>query len=166
MPSDTIPNKNFFRHCIVEALAFAGPEEQHSFGQDLPNEGAVLLDLDLLLLTFCHCRVIFPHHCLKKKQQKKRLENKDPSDLGLFACPDFCKRSGSQDRYLFDIMSIFSILFCCNAALRTTRGRMCVCMYVCLSVSISFFVIYSKNLQATHTSKFVIICNIFLRMPL
>ena len=50
--------------------------------------------------------------------------------------------------------------FCCNAALRTTRGS----LYVCLYVSFSFFVIYSKNLQATHTSKFVIICNIFLRM--
>ena len=43
-------------------------------------------------------------------------------------------------------------LFCCNAALRTTRG----CPYVR----------YSKNLQATHTSKFVILSNIFLRMPL
>ena len=41
-----------------------------------------------------------------------------------------------------------------------------VCMSVCLSEVISFFVIYSKNLQATHTSKFVIICNIFLQMPL
>ena len=41
-----------------------------------------------------------------------------------------------------------------------------VCLYVCLYVSISFFAIYSKNLQATHTSKFVILCNIFLRMPL
>ena len=39
-------------------------------------------------------------------------------------------------------------------------------MYVCMSVDVSFFAIYSKNLQATHTSKFVIICNIFLRMPL
>ena len=43
---------------------------------------------------------------------------------------------------------------------------MYVCQYVCLSEVISFFVIYSKNLQATHTSKFVIICNIFLQMPL
>ena len=43
---------------------------------------------------------------------------------------------------------------------------MSVCMYVCLYVSFSFFVIYSKSLQATHTSKFVILCNIFLRMPL
>ena len=24
-------------------------------------------------------------------------------------------------------------IFCCNAALRTTRGRMYVCMYVCMS---------------------------------
>ena len=43
---------------------------------------------------------------------------------------------------------------------------MYVCLYVCMYVSFSFFAIYSKNLQATHTSKFVIICNIFLRMPL
>ena len=40
-----------------------------------------------------------------------------------------------------------------------------VCMYVCMSL-LAVFAIYSKNLQATHTSKFVIICNIFLRMPL
>ena len=39
---------------------------------------------------------------------------------------------------------------------------MSVCLYVSLYVSFSFFAIY----QATHTSKFVIICNIFLRMPL
>ena len=32
-------------------------------------------------------------------------------------------------------------------------------------VVISFFAIYSKNPKVTHTSKFVIICNIFLRMP-
>ena len=32
-------------------------------------------------------------------------------------------------------------------------------------VSISFFAIYSKNLQATHTSKFEILCNNFLRIP-
>ena len=38
------------------------------------------------------------------------------------------------------------------------------CLYVCMSIS--FFVIYSKNLQAIHTSKFVILCNNFLRMPL
>ena len=42
-------------------------------------------------------------------------------------------------------------LFCCNAALRTTRG----CPYVR----------YSKNLQATHTSKFVILCNFFCGCP-
>ena len=59
-----------------------------------------------------------------------------------------------------------STVFCCNAALRTTRGSLYVCLSVCLYVSFSFFAIYSKNLQATHTPKFVIICNIFLRMPL
>ena len=58
------------------------------------------------------------------------------------------------------------MFFCCNAALRTTRGSPYVCMYVCMCVSISFFAIYSKNLQATDTSKFVILCNNFLRMPL
>ena len=41
-----------------------------------------------------------------------------------------------------------------------------VCMSVRPSVSFSFFAIYSKNLQATHNSKFVTLCNIFLRMPL
>ena len=49
------------------------------------------------------------------------------------------------------------LLFCCNAALRTTRGS----PYVRMRVSFSFFAIYSKNLQATHASKFVILCNIF-----
>ena len=39
-------------------------------------------------------------------------------------------------------------------------------MPVCMSRPISFFAIYSKNLQTTYTSKFVILCNIFLRMPL
>ena len=41
------------------------------------------------------------------------------------------------------------------------RGSLYVCLYVCMCVSFSFFAIYSKNLQATHTSKFVTLCNIF-----
>ena len=32
-----------------------------------------------------------------------------------------------------------------------------VCLYVCMSL-LAFFAIYSKNLQETHTSKFVILC--------
>ena len=80
--------------------------------------------------------------------------------------------SYSQERHqdlqiMYDMIVIF---FAATAALRTTRGSLSVCLsvclYVCLYVSFSFFAIYSKNLQATHTSKFVIICNIFLRMPL
>ena len=53
-------------------------------------------------------------------------------------------------------------VFAATAALRTTRGS----PYVRPSVSFSFFAIYSSKLQATHTSKFVILCIIFLRMPL
>ena len=52
-------------------------------------------------------------------------------------------------------------------ALRTTlEVCMSVCLSACLSVSISFFAIYSKNLQATQTSKSLTVCNIFWRMPL
>ena len=32
--------------------------------------------------------------------------------------------------------------FCCNAALRTTRGRMYVCLYVCMSVCLLFVHIF------------------------
>ena len=39
-----------------------------------------------------------------------------------------------------------------------------VSLPVSLSEAISFFAIYSKNLQATHTWKFVSLLNIFLRM--
>ena len=68
---------------------------------------------------------------------------------------------------LFTVSPQFSPfpVFCCNAALRTTRGSPYVCLYVRMSVSFSFFAIYSKNLQSTHTSKFVILW-IFLLMPL
>ena len=56
------------------------------------------------------------------------------------------------------------VTFCLlqNAALRTTLE---VCMSVRPSL-LAFFPIYSKNLEATHTSKFVTLCNIFMRMPL
>ena len=103
--------KTSWANVSLNVLAFAGPEEQHSFGQDLPNEGAVLLDLDLLLLTFCHCRVIFPRHCLKNNRKVDLRIRIHRIDLEIFACPDFCNRSGSQDRYQFHILSIFSILF-------------------------------------------------------
>ena len=39
-------------------------------------------------------------------------------------------------------------------------------MYVCLSVSISSFAIYSKNLQDTHSWKFVTLLKIVLQLPL
>ena len=75
-------------------------------------------------------------------------------------CVCVIKRCGTVNSFLD------GLIFCCNAALRTTRGSPYVHMSVCPSVSFSFFAIYSKNLQVTHTSKFVILCNIFLRMPL
>ena len=43
---------------------------------------------------------------------------------------------------------------------------MFVCFYVYMYVVISFFAIDSKNLQATHTTKFVILCNNFLRIQI
>ena len=61
-------------------------------------------------------------------------------------------------------------LHVCTSACLHVRMSATVCLYVCMSVcmsmGVSFFAIYSKNLQATHTSKFVILCNNFLRMPL
>ena len=44
--------------------------------------------------------------------------------------------------------------------LKTTRG-VCLSVVISLSVSISFFAIYSKNLQATNTCKFVTLLIIF-----
>ena len=40
-----------------------------------------------------------------------------------------------------------------------------VSLSVCRFEAISFFAIYSKNLQATHTWKCATLPNIFLRMP-
>ena len=73
---------------------------------------------------------------------------------------------------VFNILSLKIHSF--FAALRTTRGSLFVSLSVRLSVRLSvhlsvlaflFFAIYSENLQATNTSKFVTLCNIFLRMP-
>ena len=60
------------------------------------------------------------------------------------------------------IKIVFNNFFAAKCSTKNHFGSPSVCM----SVSFIFFDIYSKNLQATHTSKFVIICNIFLRMPL
>ena len=49
--------------------------------------------------------------------------------------------------------------------LRTTVGSMNVCLYVCMP-QLTFLPFTKKNLQATHTWKFVTLLNIFLRMPL
>ena len=61
------------------------------------------------------------------------------------------EKAGVQE-YRRDFCHVILLFFCATAALRTTRGSLSVCMSVCLYVSFSFFAIYSKNLQATHTS--------------
>ena len=45
-----------------------------------------------------------------------------------------CKLSYCLPVYPFSVCKLVCLIFCCNTALRTTRGSLCVCMYVCMSL--------------------------------
>ena len=75
---------------------------------------------------------------------------------------NFRNEKNSYNFFRSDCVFLTKYFLVQNAALRTIRGS----LFVCMSVSFSFFAIYSKNLQATHTSKFVILCNVFFVCPL
>ena len=74
------------------------------------------------------------------------------------------KKHSKHKTYLIETVDddVNSVIFSWICSTKNHFGRSVFCM----SGSISFFAIYSKRYQATHTWKFVTLPSIFLRMPL
>ena len=112
----------------------------------------------------------FAHNCTMLSESHRDRETERQRD-SFFAVSSFCFLlpvivspcflPPYMDLFLFQSLTFFAA----TAALKTTRGSPYVRLNVRPSVSFTFFAIYSKNLQATHTLKFVTLCYIFCGCP-